>query len=174
MMHGNTKLKYLLVFTTSSVTICEIKHENTKWRRAVIDVLCPTVILSSCALCKCELHSAEGKRAMSTAILVAVVSVDVAQSEYHHHLQRYWLNLADCPWALKHAVYWLCHHRCGASKTSSWYSSSSLETASHRDSSVQLSIISSDIWFGFSRQAYFLTVSKACSFCMAMQCILGM
>jgi len=38
------------------------------------------------------LHAAEGEKAVFTAILVAVVSVDLAHSEHHLLLQRYWLN----------------------------------------------------------------------------------
>ena len=166
---------YMFVCTTSSVPVCEIQHENAKWWRAVIDVWCPTVILSPWALCKSlnyTLLKARGQCPLRFSWLlylwiwpnmnIIIIFRGIGR------IQLIW------PWALKHAVYWLCHHRCGASKTSSQYSSSSLETTPHRDSSVWLSIISSDIWFGFSRQAFFLMVSKACSFCMAMQCILSM
>lgn len=60
------------------------------------------------------------------------------------------------PWALQHAVYLLCDHRCGCSKTNAQYSSSTIAAISHRDSSLLLSIVSSDIWIWFSRWAVLL------------------
>ena len=74
-------------------------------------------------------------------------------------------------WALEHAVYLLCNHRCGSSKTSSQHCSSSVATTSHWDSLLSLFIISSGISFGFSRQAVTLIGSEVCPFCRAVQSV---
>ena len=74
--------------------------------------------------------------------------------------------------ALDHALYSLSGHRCGSSQTSSKYASSSVAATLHKGLLLSLSIISFDIWFGFSRGAILCTGSKTCSFCMAVQCVL--
>jgi hypothetical protein len=61
--------------------------------------------------------------------------------------------------ALEGAVYLPCDCGCGASKTSSQHSSSCVPTVSHCDSSLSQSIIDSDSWSEFSRQALLLLAS---------------
>ena len=121
----------------------------------------------------CVCYTPLKARAVSTEILVAIFSVGQSQSD-HHHLQSYCLNLGwvepehwnvlyirsaivdVVPVKLFHGI------------------PHPLLTTSHRNSSVSPSIISSGIWFGFSRLAFLLTYSKACPFCMAVQCVLSM
>jgi hypothetical protein len=60
-------------------------------------------------------------------------------------------------WAVKHIVHTLCDRRFGCSKTSSQHSLSSTAAILPWDSSLSLSIIGSDIRFGFSGWNFLLT-----------------
>jgi hypothetical protein len=120
------------------------------------------------------LHSSEGERAMSTAILVPVVSGDLAHSEHHSLHRGCWLNLGWVEPEHWNTLYTSSAIVCVVTVKHLHSIPPSVATMSHWDSSLSLSIITSDIWFGFSRRALLLMGSKACPFYVAVLCVLRM
>lgn len=128
-----------------------MQHENAKWDRALTDTWRFTIFVSSWAPrtpvnVYYTLLKARGQCTLQfwwpfCLWIWPILNIFI----FFRGMAESRLSVA---WALEHAVYSLCDHRCGSNETSSQYSSSSIAATSHWDSLLLLSIFSCDIWFG--------------------------
>jgi hypothetical protein len=130
-----------------------MQHENAKLSRAISDVWCLTVILSSTSCSKCVYNALfffflrweDSAHYNFGACFVwgsGPLSVSSSCSAVLAESRLSWV------WALEHAIYSLCDCGCGSNKTSSQHCLSSVATTSHWDSSLLLFIMSCDTSFG--------------------------